>query len=202
MTMSSKWKDVIASVAPGLATVLTGGNPLAGAAVKVLADKLLGGSSGDPVADEAKLAGMLSGGLTPEVRIAIIESEKTLKQSAMQIGLEEKRIDASLETKRLDDVANARAEIGRVHVSSDAPWYVKARQPVLALLAVLGFLACLGSLLYLTVAGKAIDNGVKDILIYALGCLTSIVLMVYSFDFGTSSGSAGKDRVMADLLKR
>lgn len=34
------WKDVISSVAPGLATAF--GGPLAGAAVKVIADKVLG----------------------------------------------------------------------------------------------------------------------------------------------------------------
>lgn len=194
------WKQIIGSVAPGLATAL--GGPLAGAAVGMLADKVLGGSSGDPVADEAKIAGLVAGGMTPELRARIIDAETSLKIEAMRMGLEEKRIDLEGEKSRLADVAQAREQHSQVVTSDTAPWYIKARQPVLAMLAVLGFLGCLSALLYLTTTGTKIDSGVKDILVYALGCLTSIVMMVYTFDFGTSSGSQGKDQVFAHLLKR
>lgn len=196
----SKWKEIVGAVAPGLATVL--GGPLAGGVVSVLADKLLGGSSGDPVADEAKIAGVLAGGVTPEIRSKIIETEAQLKIEAMKFGVREKEIEADVEKVAIADIGNAREAYARVATSADAPWYVKARQPVLALLAVLGFMACLGALLYISATGIVMDSSVKDILIYALGCLTSIVLMVYSFDFGTSSGSKDKNQMLSSLLKR
>lgn len=77
------WKAAVGTIAPGLAAVL--GGPLAGGAVKVLADALLGGSSGDQVADEAKLAGLLAGGITPELRAKILEAEQQIKLAVVDL---------------------------------------------------------------------------------------------------------------------
>lgn len=195
----SDWKKVLGSIAPGLATAL--GGPLAGGVVKILADKVLGGSSGDQVEDEAKLAGVLAGGLTPELQAKVLEAQSALKSEMIRAGLREKEIEAELEKARIADADSARDANVKTWTSVDAPWYVKARQPVLAVLAVVGFMACLGALMYLAANKVPVDGTVKDILIYALGCLTSIVMMVYTFDFGTSSGSQGKDQVLSHLLK-
>lgn len=195
----SDWKSVLGAVAPGLATAL--GGPLAGGVVKILADKVLGGSSGDQVQDEAKLAGVLAGGLTPELQAKVLEAQNALKSEMIRAGLREKEIEAELEKVRIADAGSAREANVKTWTSADAPWYVKARQPVLAVLAVVGFMGCLGALMYLAANKVPVDGTVKDILIYALGCLTSIVMMVYSFDFGTSSGSHGKDQVLSHLLK-
>lgn len=193
------WKNVLSAVAPGLATAL--GGPLAGGVVKILADKLLGGSTGDQVADEAKLAGLLAGGLTPELQARVLEAQQVLKTELVRAGLREKEIEADLEKARIADANSARDANVKTWTSADAPWYVKARQPVLAVLAVLGFMGCLGVLMYLAANKVPVDGTVKDILIYALGCLTSIVMMVYTFDFGTSSGSQGKDQVLSNVLR-
>lgn len=193
------WKKVLGGVAPGLATLL--GGPLAGGVVKVLADSLLGGSTGDPVADEAKIAGMLANGMTPELQAKILEAQNAVKTETIRAGLREKEIEADVEKARIADSSSARQAHAQIVTSMNAPWYVKARQPVLAILAVVGFMACLGALMYLAANKVPVDGTVKDILIYALGCLTSIVMMVYTFDFGTSSGSQGKDQVLSHLLK-
>ena len=88
------WKQVVGAVAPGLATLL--GGPLAGGAVSLLADKLLGGSSGDPVADEARLAGLLSNGLTPEARAQVLAAEAQLKVELVKADV--RKVEVAAET--------------------------------------------------------------------------------------------------------
>ena len=70
------WKKVVGVVAPGLATLL--GGPLAGGVVKILADKVLGGSTGDEAQDQAALSQALSGGMTPELRAELSEDNARL----------------------------------------------------------------------------------------------------------------------------
>lgn len=196
----SGWKDVVSAVAPGLATIL--GGPLAGGVVSILTEKLLGGSTGDPVQDEAKIAGILAGPMTPELRAKIVESETAFKIEAMKVGLEEKRIAADTERAYLADVQQARTSMTAIQTSEAAPWWVKAQQPILALLAVIGFLACIGMLFAISFSGSIMDTTVKDILIYALGTLTGVVLMIYNFFFGTSDGSRRNQQALADLAKK
>lgn len=91
------WKEVIGSVAPGLATAF--GGPLAGAAVKVIADKVLG----KPGASEEEVAQALaSGALTGEQIVA-------LKSAEQQFQLELSKISADTEKAYLLDVQDARA---------------------------------------------------------------------------------------------
>lgn len=77
------WKDAIRAVAPGLATVL--GGPLAGGAVAVLADVLLGGSTGSQSQDEAAIQQVLAGGITPEIKAKLIEAEQQVKLSVIDL---------------------------------------------------------------------------------------------------------------------
>lgn len=91
------WKDVISSVAPGLATAF--GGPLAGAAVKVIADKVLG----NPAASQEDVIQALSSGtLTGEQIVA-------LKLAEQQFQLELTKINADTEKVYLQDVQDARA---------------------------------------------------------------------------------------------
>lgn len=100
------WKSILGAAAPGLATAL--GGPLAGGVVKILADKVLGGSTGDAVADEAKLAGLLAGGITPELRARIVEAEQAFRTEALKAGIREREIAADVEKAYVADAANAR----------------------------------------------------------------------------------------------
>ena len=129
------WKQIVAGIAPGLATAL--GGPLAGGVVAVLADKLLGGSTGDPVADEAKLAGVLSGGLTPELRAQVLAAEQALKLAVIQAGLEERRIDAAADAAQIAGVQDARGRDVEFVKSGRYNW----RADILAFLAVGGLVA-------------------------------------------------------------
>ncbi len=56
------WKAAVGTIAPGLAAAL-----------------------GGPLADEAKLAGLLAGGITPELRAKILEAEQQIKLAAVDL---------------------------------------------------------------------------------------------------------------------
>lgn len=95
----SDWKDVVRAVAPALGTGL--GGPLVGGVIGILADKVLGGSTGDPITDEAKLAGVLNGGLTPELKAQVLAAEQSFKSEAL-------RVNADVEKAYIADTADAR----------------------------------------------------------------------------------------------
>lgn len=91
------WKEVISNVAPGLATAF--GGPLAGAAVKVIADKVLG----TPGASQEEVIQALSASsMTGEQIIA-------LKAAEQQFQLELSKISADTEKAYLHDVQDSRA---------------------------------------------------------------------------------------------
>lgn len=100
------WKGAVRSVAPGLATLL--GGPLAGGVAKVLAEALLGGSTGSQEGDERAIAEKLSAGMTPEDRAAILQAETELKKEMIKAGLREKEIALEGEKAYIGDTAHAR----------------------------------------------------------------------------------------------
>lgn len=192
----SKWKEIVGAVAPGLATIL--GGPLAGGVVAVLADKLLGGSTGDPVADEAKIAGMLSGGITPEIRAKIIDAETALKIEMLKTGLEERRIDADVDKATLVDVQDARkSHAGNGDVMT------------LGIIILIVWAALTGATLFglyaMLIGGiQLADVGVVATVFTVLGSIvgyvSNIAQQVVGFYFGSSRGSNQKTTVMADAI--
>lgn len=104
--MSADWKQIIAGVAPALATVL--GGPLAGGAVKILADTLAGGSTGDLARDETRVMGVLSQGLTPDLQAKILEAEQSVKMAMIQAGIREKELVLESDKAQIADAAHAR----------------------------------------------------------------------------------------------
>lgn len=110
--MEFDWKQAIAVAAPTLGTVLAG--PLAGGAIKVLADALLGQSTGDPSEDEAQVATIIQSGITPEIRAKILEAENQVKLAVIAADVRKTEIAADIEKSYLTDQAQARS----VHANS------------------------------------------------------------------------------------
>jgi hypothetical protein len=95
------WKQTVRNVAPTIGTAL--GGPLAGTAVKLLADKFLGKQD----ATEAEVAAAIQGA-TSEQLIKLKEIDTEFKKFVMQISIEEKKIEAGLLTKQVEmNVAEA-----------------------------------------------------------------------------------------------
>lgn len=185
----SDWKKVVGAVAPGLATAL--GGPLAGAAVGILADKVLGGSTGDPVADEAKIAGIVSGGLTPELRARVIDAESALKMATLQVN-------SDIEKAYLSDVQDARKTHGG-----------NADIMILGGIILLAWAVLTGGTLY--ALHQMLTGGIeiKDVGIVAtvftvlgstVGYVSNVAQQVVGFYFGSSRGSAQKTEAMANAI--
>lgn len=100
------WRSAVRSVAPGLATLL--GGPLAGGVVTILAESLLGKSTGTQAGDEAALEQKLAAGLTPEDRAKILAAETELKREMIKAGLREKEIALEADKAYIGDTAHAR----------------------------------------------------------------------------------------------
>lgn len=104
--MEFDWKQAVSIIAPGLGTLL--GGPLAGGAIKILADAVLGGSSGDLNKDEAELATVIQSGITPELRAKILEADAQVRIAMIQADVRKTEVAADVEKSYLLDVANAR----------------------------------------------------------------------------------------------
>lgn len=170
------WKKLIAAAAPGLATAL--GGPLAGGVVSILADKVLGGSSGDAVADEAKLAGVLAGGMTPELRAKIADAEAAFRLEALKAGVREQEIAA-------EDRSSARKAAVKGGTARPLFW-----------LSLVLLMLTLGSEVAVLFVGY--PPTIPDIVVgRVLGLMDSVALMVLAFHYGSSAGSAAKTEILA-----
>lgn len=165
------WKALVGAVAPGLATAL--GGPLAGAAVKVLGDKLLG----RPDATEADVALALGAGtLTGEQVVAIRQAEQ-----AMQIEMA--RIDAETERAYLADTSNAREQTVKLaEAGSPIAW----APVVISTVVVVGFFGCVALLFGVE---RTWDERTANLLNVLFGALIPGFTQVINYWMGSSAGS-------------
>lgn len=104
---SDDWKKLVGGIAPALGTIL--GGPLAGGAIQILANSILGGSSGTPATDEAKLSTVLAGGITPELQAKLLDAENQIKLAVVAADIRTKELDVETTKSYIADVADARA---------------------------------------------------------------------------------------------
>ena len=95
----------------------------------------------------------------------------------------------------LKDADSARNRELQIAVSEKAPMITKIVNPILAFGTV-----ALTFILFYVLLFKPI-GAEKDIIIYILGALTSIVAQIYSYYFGSSAGSKSKQEMMDKMNK-
>ena len=168
--MSFDWKGFVGSVAPTLATAL--GGPMAGMAVKAIAD----GLGVQPNVDEVSKA----------LASASPDTLLKLKQVDADFATKMKELDINLQELVYKDVDSARTREVNAHDS---------RTPqLLALFAV----ACFVGLVYGVLHGMDVATGMKDTFLILVGAAIAVFKDVYGYYFGSSSGSAEKSRLLAD----
>lgn len=180
------WKEVIRGVAPTVASVLL--TPAAGMAVKVLADKVLGGSTGNAAQDEAKLADALAGGVTPEVRIALIQAEAEVQMHASE--LRKLLVQQETDVYRLEvtDRHSARDASVRGDTSMHVFWLT-----VLIFITVIGIEAA--------VLMRGVPLGLDGQMAgRVLGTLDAALLAALYYTYGSSGGSARKTELTKGAL--
>lgn len=176
------WKDLIRSVAPTVAAAL--GTPAAGVAVKVLADLLLGGGSGDQAKDEASLAQVLNAtGMTPELRARLIEAEMQVKAQAHELQKLVIQQDTTRYVTDKEDRASARQAAVDGGNAVRTFWF--------ALLIFVSVIGIEGAVLMYGLPAVA----APELLGRILGTLDAAMLTAIYYIFGSSAGSARKDFV-------
>ena len=169
------WKNLVRTVAPGLATAL--GGPLAGAAVQTISTAVLGKPDGT---EEEVAIAVASGGADALLK---------LKEAENAFAIKMKEIGVDLEKVHANDRADAR---GREVKTGDI-WTPR----ILAATIIGGFLAMVASVLLGKVSGIA-DPVAAGMIGTLIGYVSAKADQVVSYYFGSSAGSAAK----TDLLAR
>lgn len=165
------WKNLVGNVAPGLAAAL--GGPLAGAAVKVIAEKVFG----NPNASEADVAAALaSGSLSGEQIMA-------LKQAEIEMQVEMARIGQASEAAHLADTDSARRQTVDL-AKSESPLAWGAA--IVSTLIVGGFFT---SVYLLFLVERTWDERTANLLNVLFGALTVSFTQVANYWLGSSAGS-------------
>lgn len=167
------WKKTVAALAPTVATAL--GSPLAGMGVSILAEAL------GVEADEKVLANVIAK-QDPETVARIQEAENKLTAELA-------RLDIDLEAIHQQDRASAR----RLGIERGT-----VVQTILS--AVLSF-AFAWVLVSIFDGSMDIEDSMRDIAIYALGTLNTLLVQVFNYWFGSSSGSRDKSKTLEKALR-
>ena len=166
------WKNVLGSIAPVLAGAL-GGGPIGAAAVKILADKLLG----RPEASEDELIDALSSGSLTGDQIVLI------KQAEQSFLLEMERIDAAREQASMLDIQSARQQtVSLAQADSNIAW----APVIISAIIVIGFFSCVVLLL---LTQREWDANTTSLLNVLFGALIPAFASVYAYWLGSSAGS-------------
>lgn len=120
--------------------------------------------------------------------------DNELAKARMQFEIDSKNIDLKRDEAYLADVDSARVNQSRVQESANASWLAKNVQPMLAIALVALTFFLYGVIIFY----QDIPPEKKEIIVYVLGALTTIVTQVVSYFFGSSKGSADKN----DMLKQ
>ncbi len=127
-----------------------------------------------------------------------LEKENEMAKASMNYDIEMGKLGLEETQAFLADTASARLEQSRVQESEHASWLSKNVHPILALVIIsLTFI-----LFYWVVVGNLeIEGKNKDIIIYILGALSTIATQVVAYFFGSSHGSAEKNKTLAGFKK-
>lgn len=164
------WKAIVRNTAPVLGAAL--GGPLAGAAIKVLGDQLLG----NPDATEGDVAAAVVAGLSGEQIAA-------MKKAELDFQLEMRRIDQETDAAILADTANARAQtVDLAKTESPLAWGAA----IISTLIIVGFFT---AVYLLFVVDKGWDERTANLLNVLFGALTVSFTQVANYWLGSSAGS-------------
>lgn len=185
----SKTSDVLKDLAPTLAGAISGvfGGPAVGLAVKTLGEKLLG----KPNATRSEVEKALVTA-SPEQLLELKKLDTSFKQSMLDFGykIEELEVRDRIDARQRDKEF---IRAGRVNLRADILAYIATGSFIgLAFATLLGPRLGIGT----------IDQATKEILMYVLGSLNTIVVMIFSFEFGSSKDAAKMQNTMKEWMDK
>lgn len=137
--------------------------------------------------------------LSNEDLVALRKFEIEHEEELLKLRLEENKLDAEITKIYVADVASAREREVKIAESPYASWLNKNMGALLGLIAIVLAFALFYKVLF---DGQFLKElgGNKDILLYILGVLSAIVAQIFSYYFGSSSGSKSKSDDMVRML--
>lgn len=123
--------------------------------------------------------------------------ENELAKAQIQYELDKAALGLKTVEAYLGDIDSARDNQSRVQESEHSSWLAKNIHPLLSI-AIIGLTFWLYWLIIFT-DGNLLDGNKKDIVIYILGALTTVSTQVASYFFGSSQGSADKNKTIMDF---
>lgn len=187
------WKSIVRATAPILGTAL--GGPLAGAAVKVLGQAILG--TDEATQDDVSAA--LVQGLSPDAIAKLKEADITFKTRMRELDIDVLKLNAATEQAYLSDVQDARkAGLGNENIF----W--------LGLAVICAFILIMGGVLWgafmlLHGAMQGVDPGIAAAVFTMIGSVVGYASanaqQVLGYYFGSSKGSADKTKALTDALE-
>jgi hypothetical protein len=130
------------------------------------------------------------------------ELDNELAKASMQYELQMATLGVQEKQIEMQDRDSARVNQSRVQESEHASWLAKNVQPFLAIVIIA---LTFGMYWYIVFNGdkkNLDDSGMKDLVIYILGALTTIVTQVVAYFFGSSSGSAAKSKTLDQMMSK
>lgn len=126
------------------------------------------------------------------------ELENELSKAAMQYEIEKTQLGIEDKKVTVADIAHARESQISIQNSEYASWLAKNIHPLLAV-SIIGLTFAM--YFWIIQKGwKGIDQtGMKDIIIYILGALTTVSTQVAAFFFGSSQGSKDKQKAIENF---
>jgi 1,4-dihydroxy-2-naphthoate octaprenyltransferase len=116
------------------------------------------------------------------------EEKAKFKLEAERLALEEVKLGIDSEKIHIEDRSSARQR--EIAVKDKTP-------AILASVSFIGFFGILGLMMFVEVPANA-----KDPLLIMLGALGAIVTGITQYYFGSSSGSAKKNDILARIIKK
>ena len=188
------WKSFIKSIAPTIGTAL--GGPLAGTAVKVLGDVLLGKDG----ATQTDVEQAILGGLPPEVIARLKEADHAFSIRMKELDIDLAKLNADTEAAYLADVQNARNTMGR---DVGVFW--------LGISILLTFAGVMTAVLWgsfailtggITVKDVAMVSAVSGLVGTVIGYVAAHAQQVVGYFYGSSQGSKAKTDALAQAVSQ
>jgi uncharacterized membrane protein (DUF106 family) len=125
-----------------------------------------------------------------------IHLEYEMRKSEIEFQIEMKKLSIDEQRMVLEDISSARQREVAVQTSEHASKLSKNVAPYMALATVFITLLFFYILIF---KPESITKDSRDIVLYILGVLSTILTQIYSYYFGSSAGSADKARTIASM---
>jgi nitrate reductase NapE component len=129
------------------------------------------------------------------------ELENEMLKASMQYDIEMKTLGIEETKAYLADTDSARDNQSRVQESENSSWLAKNVHPILAV-AIIGLTFFMYFWIIQTKGAVLKETGMKEIIIYILGALTTISTQVAAYFFGSSQGSKDKQKSLDNIANK